>query len=41
LLRGQPVAFDRIDAYLNILQQQDSSKKKPTGKTKTSQAPHP
>jgi hypothetical protein len=40
-LRGQPIAFDRIEAYLNILQQQDSSKKKSQQRTKNSQTLHP
>jgi hypothetical protein len=40
LLRGQPVAFDRIDAYLNILQQQDN-KKKAVNRAKKSQTMHP
>ena len=41
LLRTQPVAYDRIDAYLNILQQQDASKKKALNRTKNSQTNHP
>jgi hypothetical protein len=41
LLRSEPVAFDRIDAYLNILRQQDNSKKKGVGRTRNSQQQHP
>jgi len=41
LLRSEPVAFDRIDAYLNILRQQDTSKKKGIIRTKNSQHNHP
>jgi hypothetical protein len=41
LLRSEPVAFDRIDAYLNILRQQDNSKKKVSTRTKNSQHNHP
>ena len=41
LLRTEPVAYDRIDAYLNILQQQDNSQKKALNRTKNSQTHHP
>jgi hypothetical protein len=41
LLRTEPVAYDRIDAYLNILQQQDASKKKAINRTRNSQTNHP
>jgi hypothetical protein len=41
LLRTEPIAYDRIDAYLNILQQQDSTQKKALNRTKNSQTHHP
>lgn len=41
LLRTEPVAYDRIDAYLNILQQQDSTHKKANNRTRNSQTQHP
>ena len=41
LLRTEPVAYDRIDAYLNILQQQDASKKKAQNRTRNSHTNHP
>ncbi len=37
LLKSTPVAYDRIDAYLNILQNSDSRKRK----GKSSQTEHP
>lgn len=40
LLRSQPVAFDRIEAYLNILQQQDPGKRKFSSRA-SSQSVHP
>ena len=41
LLKSDPIAYDRIDAYLNILQQQDTSQKKALNRTKNSQTNHP
>jgi hypothetical protein len=41
LLRSEPVEVERIDAYLNILQQQDSSQKKALIRTRNSQTSHP
>jgi hypothetical protein len=41
LLRSEPVEVERIDAYLNILQQQDSSQKKAMIRTRNSQTCHP
>lgn len=40
LLRTQPIAYDRIEAYLNILKQQDSSKKKSVSRTHNSHVQH-
>lgn len=41
LLRSEPVEVERIDAYLNILQQQDTSQKKAMIRTRNSQTIHP
>ena len=40
LLKSQPIAYDRIEAYLSILKQQDNSKKK-SGTRSSSQLQHP
>jgi len=37
LLKSQPIAYDRIDAYLNILEEQGSDQKRTSNRVKKSQ----